>query len=567
MKSSREQTGAQVLALSVLAAGLGTLAGCGTEAEPAADKIEIVGEDVRLGDPGESVEEPLLVRVLGPRSVDFLGRRQRRQPVENVPVTFAVVLPKPGAEKGSAQTPADGEVPSGGSEPYQGPDLPPHPLILAATPSPAGGSAEPRGHTRVTVATDADGLARARLRLGRRPGDWKVEAEIGRKGEKVRFRAVCGVKVEIPEPESVVGAKVPIGLRLTRLADEKDLKSLKPASRRTILWQIVGAPGDAACGAELSERDRQTKTDDDGLTVTEITLGDRPGLYQVLAEVEPNPGEEPIPGVLLSVVAMDWVRVGLTLAGGVLLFVIGIRILGNGFLLATSQHMHLPTGPWARSRFQGYLGGLVAGALFESSSLVTSHLTNLANGGLLTAAAGLALVLGANVGGTMLPQILSLDPGVLAAPLLACGTLLVLVPRRLGLAPWGWVALGAGLALTGWELLKDGAEISSLSRKLRTEVLPDVDFGLGFGACSGRTFAYLGLGALAAFSLRTSNLIVVLGILLASSAVVGPGAAVPMILGANVGSASMVFLLSLRKRREARRLALANLLVQSFACL
>jgi phosphate:Na+ symporter len=174
-------------------------------------------------------------------------------------------------------------------------------------------------------------------------------------------------------------------------------------------------------------------------------------------------------------------------------------------------------------------------------------------------------VLGANAGGTMLPQLLSLDIGVLSAPFLAAGTLLLLMPRKFGLAPWGWVLLGAGLALAGWTLLEDAAELAAYSKRLKTEVLfGDVDYSLSFAAIVARYLAYFVLGSLAAFVLRTSNLVVVIAILLASSGIVQAVTALPLILGANLGSAAMVFVLSLRKRREAKRLALANLVVQMF---
>jgi phosphate:Na+ symporter len=137
---------------------------------------------------------------------------------------------------------------------------------------------------------------------------------------------------------------------------------------------------------------------------------------------------------------------------------------------------------------------------------------------------------------------------------------LLLVPRRAGLAPWGWIFLGAGLGLVGWVLLEDAVDLASLSRKLKTDVLfGDVDYSLSFTIYASRFVAYSAVGAMAAFLLRTSNLVVVVAILLASRGIFDAGTAVPLVLGANVGSAGMVFVLSLRKRREARRLALANL--------
>jgi phosphate:Na+ symporter len=349
-------------------------------------------------------------------------------------------------------------------------------------------------------------------------------------------------------------------LRLVRRAGDRDV----PLPDRRIVFDLVAAPPGG--GAYNLLKDKRNRTDMDGWREVSFTLGRVPGVYHVLAEVEPQPGDEPLRGIHFSVVAMDWVLVGFKLATGVLVFIIGVRLLGSGFLLLTSPYAQLPTGPWAESRFKGYLGGAVAGSIFESSSLVTSHLTSFANGGLLTVGGALGMVLGANVGGTMLPQLLALGIGPFAAPFLAAGTLLFLLPRRAGLGSWGWVLLGAGLVLAGWSLIDQSADLTALSRQFRTEVLfGPVDYRLSIFEYAPRFFAYFLVAATFAFLLRTSNLIVVLAMVLVAKGIITTSTGLPLVLGANIGSAAMVFALSLRKRREARRVAFANFLFQALS--
>lgn len=539
------------------------LGGCSHDTEVAPDKIEIASGNDQMGDPLELLPEPLTVRVMGPRTVDFLGRRGYRRPVPGAVVTFQVEA-SPGRIAGEKTADGAPSRPGGDlPEDYSAEDkggLPAWPSLREQ--GEPGGEATPGAFLRKTVFTNADGIARVWVQLGARNGDYRIEASLVKRGEKVRFRAVAGVKREVPETESVVGAKVSVGLKLSRLPADNPQETSKPVRDRRVYYQIAGGPPGGLETAELKEKDKQSRTDEEGQSRIEVTLGDAPGVYFVLAEIEPRPDEEPVRGIFLTVVAMDWVLVGLKLAAGVMIFVVGVRLLGNGFLLATSRFLHLPTESWAHNRFRGYLGGLAAGAVFESSSLVISHVTNLANGGLLTAAGGLSLVLGASAGGTMLPQILSFEIGALAAPFLAAGMILLLLPRRSDFAPWGWILLGAGLTLTGWSLLQDSTELAGYSRRVKSEFFfGDVDYALPFTHYTARFLAYFAIGSLAAFVLRTSNLIVVLAILLASSAILRPASAVPLIIGANLGSAAMVFLLSLRKRREAKRLGLANLVV------
>jgi phosphate:Na+ symporter len=429
------------------------------------------------------------------------------------------------------------------------------------------------GQPRIEVATDSEGFARAGILLGSQNGSWDVEASISKK-DKVRFRVITGVEVDAGTAEGIVGGRVPIRLSLKRSSEGGSPKDLEPLAGRQVLFHLAGAPAGGERTADL--RDKRNDTDADGVRETELTLGEKHGVYQVLIEVQgpskdeskQEPKDEPIPPIVLSIIGMDWLLVGFEMAVGVLIFIFGMRLLGKGFLLLTSPYMYLPTGPWSQKRLQGYFGGVFSGAVFESSSLVSSYLVSFANGGLLTAAGGMALVLGANVGGTLLPQVLGLDLGILAVPFLAAGIALFITPRRSSLVSKAWVFLGAGLVLAAWEILEHGAGLMAMSGQLKAEAASgEVNCALPLTSYAARFFTYFSLAALVAFVFRTSNLVVVLTMLFALNGIVNVPTVVPLVLGANLGAAAMVFTLSVRKRREAKRLALMNLLVQLSGCL
>jgi phosphate:Na+ symporter len=548
MKIKLPQTPLQVYAPLLFILALGGICGCQKEPGFGPEKIEIVSGNNQAENPGVQLPEPIVVRVLGPRSVDFLGRKGKRRPIEGVGVRFKM---RDVGQAGNTGTDVDIKADC--------PGVCPHPTLLDDTGD---------GFTQLRVKTDASGLAAVKVQIGSMNADWELDAIVHGGSDEVRFRLVSGIKKERLYIESAVGTRVPIVLRLSRLDPNGDLE---PVRRRKVHYRIVGMQA-----AKLKEGDKSDRTNNEGVSESSLTLGDKPGIYQVLAEVMPKDDaaddgtpntEQPIRGVLISVVAMDWVLTGLKLVTGILLFVIGVRLLGSGFLLATSRYLSLPTGTWAKNRFRGYFGGLAAGSVFESSSLVTSHLANLSNGGLLTAVGSLGLILGANVGGTLLPQLLAHDIAFLAAPLLAIGALLFLLPRRVGLSSWSWIFVGAGLALTSWTLIHEAAELTSLSEKFKSTFLfGGVDYSKPFFSYAGPFLKCFLVGGAVAFLFRTSNLIVVLAMLLATTSIVDVSTALPLILGANLGSAGMIFVLSVRKRREARRLALSNLLLQLSGC-
>jgi phosphate:Na+ symporter len=530
-------------------------------------RIDAIKGDNQCGAPGELLE-PLVVRVLGPRTRDFLGRRGRRFAAIDVEVTFEVENFEAIERAAELTSPA----------------LPkPYPILL---PSPAADPA--LGAGRISVSTDDSGRARVWVRLGTEIGDWRVSALISRGAEKKdlkeHFRVVCGVQKMFEEREAVVGEKVPLRLRLVgaRPSPEADgAPEIRPLKDRVVIFRVVGEPFGVSERAELSNK--RDVTGSDGIRKgTDLTLGDRAGVYYVLAEVEPleergargaegrserreaewRSSGKPIRGILFRIVAMDWLQVGLQIAGGALIFLIGVRFLGNGMLLILSRHVHLPTTAWASNRMLGYGGGLLAGATFQSASTVTSYLISFANGGLLSARGGLGLVLGAAAGATLLPQILSLQLDFLSVPLLGAGLLFLLLPRQSGVNSWGWVFLGGGLLLASWTILSSGTDLLSLSDVFRDAFLPPaVDHAQPFHVHAGQFCVFLGAGVGLGFLLRTSNLIVVLAMLLAAKDVIAPASCVPLIMGSNLGSAILIFLRSYLKLREARRLAAIHLLM------
>jgi phosphate:Na+ symporter len=531
-------------------------AGCTNDVDAPADRIVIVSGNNQAGLPGDVLPEPLVVHVVGPRSRDFLGRRGERPPAPGVEVTFVV--------EGLAKRMDGWRADAGASE------LAPHPSLYEDS-SCVG---PPEGELRVL--SDEDGLARVWTKLGRENGDWRIEAVIrptpAAKPVKEHFRLVVGVRKVEEIREASIGDEVPLRLELREWAGPG--AELRPLADREVWYRIVGEPHGTSESAEISNK-RDSTTREGIRQGSSVTLGDRPGIYHVLAEVEPKrraEGEDadgttgsrsdlPIRGILFRIVAHDVVSTVTQLAIGLVFFLVGVRFLASGLLLLTSHYLHFESGPWTERRVLGYLGGSVIGATFQSWSTVASHLVSFANGGILSARGGFMLLAGASLGATMLPQVLSLHLGFLALPSLAAGWLLLLLPRRRGLEAWGWVLLGAGLVLIAFSSLEEGVKLLGLSERLRAELrLLDINAKLGFFARLRDYSAAAALGLAAGFVLRTSNLVVVVAIAAASERLLVVDTGIALIIGANLGSALRLLVRSSWKRREARRLATLGML-------
>ena len=326
---------AVILALTVC---LCAITGCykpPTDDRPAL--IESISGNHQCALPGEILPKPLVVRVLGQSSRDFLGRRGRRRPLKNQTVTFRFRL------GGLAEDSESGNAPSE--------DLPA--FILD------GEKETTERRAKHEVETDASGIASVRIRLGNKNGDWRIEASIPREGRKdldEQFRVVSGVEKLADNIEAAVGSEIPIALRLQARQDNGELA---PLEGRTVHMRIAGEP--PIRGEPASLNNRRAKTGKDGVRKgTALTLGDRAGSYRVLAEIEGNEDDPPIRGIIFTVMAIDWLRIAVEISVGVIFFLLGVRFLANGFLIVLGPHLHHATGRMAKNRILGYLGGILA---------------------------------------------------------------------------------------------------------------------------------------------------------------------------------------------------------------
>ena len=482
-----------------------------------------------------------MVRVLGQRSRDFLGRKGQRQPLVKQVVTFRL--------EGIPDEEENSSAPGAGNN---------YPTFLV------GDGKEPGENAKVE--TDASGTASVRIRLGNKNGDWRIEASVPSKGNKVldeHFRVVSGVEKLADNIETTVGSDVPLSLRLQA---RDDTGKLVPLEGRTVHMRVAGEPAGNSERASLNNR--REETNKDGVRKgTELTLGDRAGIYRVLAEVEGDKDDPPIRGIIFTVKAIDWLRIVGEITIGVIFFLLGVKFLAHGFLIVLGPHLHHATGRLANNRILGYFGGALSGATFQSHSAVTSHLMSFVNGGLLKSRGAMGILLGALLGATALPQILSLQIDFLIAPLTGLGLLMVVLPRSAGLAHWSRIFLGGGLALASWSLLGSGIEQLQLSSRFSADVLPAaLSFSQPWKQMAGNFLNLLLLGTAVSLVLRTSNLVVIAAILLASNGLMDAMSTAPLILGANLGAGLSCLFLSLFKTRDTSRLGISLLVINLVAC-
>ncbi len=97
----------------------------------------------------------------------------------------------------------------------------------------------------------------------------------------------------------------------------------------------------------------------------------------------------------------------LTLLGAIALLLYGIRLAGDGIQKAAAGRIRRLLGVVTRNRVVAFGVGAAAAALLQSSSATVAMLVGFVSAGLMTLPQTIAVLLGANVGTTLTPQLVA----------------------------------------------------------------------------------------------------------------------------------------------------------------
>ena len=240
----------------------------------------------------------------------------------------------------------------------------------------------------------------------------------------------------------------------------------------------------------------------------------------------------------------------LDLAGSVALLLWGIHMVQTGVQRAFGAKLRSFLGSALRNRFKAFLAGMGITAILQSSTATGLMVTGFAAGGLVELVPALAVMLGANVGTTLIVQVLSFNVAEVAPALILIGLLMF---RRASAGPrdFGRVLIGLGLVLMALhqfvDLLTPYEDVPSLRMFL--------------GAVATQPVLDVILAAGLTWAAHSSVAIVLLVMSFATKGTVPPEAAFALVLGANLGTAiNPVLEGATGDDPAARRLPLGNLL-------
>ncbi|MDE2373110.1 MAG: Na/Pi cotransporter family protein, partial [Hyphomicrobiales bacterium] len=241
----------------------------------------------------------------------------------------------------------------------------------------------------------------------------------------------------------------------------------------------------------------------------------------------------------------------LDLLGGVALLLWGLHMVLTGVLRAFGPDLRRFLNKALRNRFSAFVSGLGLTALLQSSTATGLMTTSLAADGLVGLVPALAIMLGANVGTTLIVQVLSFNISAVAPIFFVVGVATFRVGGASLTRALGRIAIGLGLILLALHILIDTlapAEQAPLARALLASI-------------TGDPILCIALAAVLTWAAHSSVAVVLLVMSLAYSHFVSPEAALAMVLGANLGSAINPLIEGgIGGNPASRRLPLGNLI-------
>jgi phosphate:Na+ symporter len=248
----------------------------------------------------------------------------------------------------------------------------------------------------------------------------------------------------------------------------------------------------------------------------------------------------------------------LDLMGGVALLLWGLHMVNSGVVRAFGAELRRMLGVALRNRFRAFLAGALVTALLQSSTATGLMTASFVTGGAVDLVPALSVMLGANVGTTLVVQALSFNISVVAPVLLCVGVIAFKRSERTRTRDLGRVAIGVALMLLALHILLGtlgSAESAPAARAL-------------LGAITGQPLLCLVVAAALTWAAHSSVAVVLLVMSLATAHFVSPAAALALVLGANLGSAINPLIEASQPGNPAsRRLPIGNLLTRVTGCL
>ena len=239
----------------------------------------------------------------------------------------------------------------------------------------------------------------------------------------------------------------------------------------------------------------------------------------------------------------------LNLLAAVALLIWGTHLVRTGILRVFGANLRQFIARSVNMRVTAVLSGIGVTALVQSSTATALIVSSFVGQGLVSLPAALAVMLGADLGTSIMAVVFSLDLSWLSPLFIFAGVVLFISRQDTALGRVGRVLIGLGLMLLALRLITDSTIVLTQSPTVRALL----------GALTSDLLLEIFTGAVLAVVSYSSLATVLLTATLAGSGGIPVEVALGLVLGANLGSGLLAVLTTLRSKVQTRQVPLGNL--------
>ena len=244
------------------------------------------------------------------------------------------------------------------------------------------------------------------------------------------------------------------------------------------------------------------------------------------------------------------------LVGGLGLFLMGIKMMSDSLTKSTGNQIRDLLGRITHNNFVAFFIGIITTMVFQSSSATTVMLVSFVNSRLMKFRNTVGIIFGAAIGATVTIQLIAFRMTDYSLTIIAAGFLLYIISKQQNLRSISITIVGFGILFLGMNLMSESMEPLKNSDHF-TDILLNLEQPV------------LGIltGALLTALIQSSSAFIGILIVLAGQGLISLSAAVPLLIGANIGTAITAVIASAGGSREAKQVALAHTLFKVIGAL
>ncbi|MBN2898055.1 MAG: Na/Pi cotransporter family protein [Clostridia bacterium] len=244
----------------------------------------------------------------------------------------------------------------------------------------------------------------------------------------------------------------------------------------------------------------------------------------------------------------------MALFGGLGLFLYGMNTMSEGLEKAAGDRMKSIIEMLTKNKIMGVFVGAVVTMIVQSSSATTVMVVGFVNAGIMNLTQAVGIIMGANIGTTITAQLVSIKLDAIAPIAIGMGVLINLVAKSDNVKKYAQILIGFGILFLGMDFMKDAVK-PLRSYEGFTTLLSSFGSGQAMDTVLA-IFTGFAITAVVQSSSATTGILVAL----ASEGLLPIEAALPVLLGTNVGTCVTAMISSIGASKTAKRAAVIHLL-------